>query len=309
MTEPTSPDLWIRRFHPAPGAEVRLVCLPHAGGSASFYVPASRALSPAVDVLAVQYPGRQDRHAEAPLDDLDTLAGRICAALLPWTDLPLALFGHSMGAVLAFEVARRLETHGVRLRQLLVSGRRPPCLPERGRTHLLPDDRLLADLRSMDGTAAQLLDDEELMRLLLPVLRADYRAVETHRYRAGAPLSCPITVLTGDRDPKVSVEEACRWSEHTSADFELQVLPGGHFYLTEQLPAVLATITERLGITERTGITERIGISEGIGISGGTGQPAPAERRNAAQQVPVDSGYLAPSAAGRSLRRPTLSLR
>ncbi|MFI5528213.1 thioesterase II family protein [Kitasatospora sp. NPDC051853] len=266
MTEPTAADLWIRRFHAAPGARVRLVCLPHAGGSASFYFPASRALAPQVDVLAVQYPGRQDRHTEPPVDDLDTLAGRICAALLPYTDLPLALFGHSMGALLAFEVARRLETHGVRLVQLMVSGRRPPCLPEWGRTHLLPDEQLLDDLRALDGTSAQLLGDEELMRMLLPTLRADYRAVETHRHRIGPPLGCPITVLTGDRDPKVTPLEACRWSEHTTEGFDLRVYPGGHFYLSEQLPAVLETITERLA-------------------------------------------HRDPSAEGRSLRRPTLSLR
>src|ERR1700712_4687720 len=124
---------WIRRFHESPGASARLVCFPHAGGAATYFYPLSRTLAPSIEALAVQYPGRQDRRAEPCVDDIHELADLVAPALLEWADRPLALFGHSMGATLAFEVAGRLEKAGVRPAGLFVSGRRGGAgLPARG---------------------------------------------------------------------------------------------------------------------------------------------------------------------------------
>lgn len=123
MTPNPGDSPWFRNYGPAPDACVRLVCLPHAGGSASFYFPLARALSPKIEVLAVQYPGRQDRHAEPCVQNIEDMADRIAEALGPWTDRPYALFGHSMGAMVGFEVARRMEASGKGPLELFVSGR------------------------------------------------------------------------------------------------------------------------------------------------------------------------------------------
>lgn len=223
---------------------------PHAGGSASFYFPVSQALSPQVDVLAVQYPGRQDRHAERCIEDIGELADRIAVELRPWSGRSLAFFGHSMGAVLAFEVARRLENEPVRL---FASGRRAPCVHRDERVHLRDDDGLVAELREMSGTAPWVLGDEELLRMILPATRSDYRAVETYQCAPGTRVNCPITVLTGDADPKVTVDEAKQWSEHTTGETDLRVFPGGHFYLAECQEEVFAVLAEQLDLRSPAG--------------------------------------------------------
>jgi surfactin synthase thioesterase subunit len=232
-------DRWVRRFRPAPGAATRLLCLPHAGGAASYYLPVSQALTPAIDVLAVQYPGRQDRLAEPPVDSVDQLADLLVPLLDSYLDRPLTIFGHSLGASVAFEVARRLEARGVVPAALFVSGRRAPSRGRDEHVHLLDDAGLLAEVKSLEGTDTAVFDDPELVRMVLPTLRNDYRAAETYRWRPGPPLTCPVHALIGDADPRVTVEEAGAWAEHTSGEFTLTTFSGGHFYLTEHLPAVL----------------------------------------------------------------------
>ncbi|MFE0192292.1 thioesterase II family protein [Streptomyces sp. NPDC058989] len=239
--------LWVRRFHPAPGAGTRLVCLPHAGGAAGFYFPVSAALAPRVDVLAVQYPGRQDRRKEPCIDSLPELARQVVPRLLPWTDRPLALFGHSMGASVAFEVARTLEhEHGVVPVVLFASARRAPSAHRDEFVHRQSDDRLIRDVEELSGTDAQLLRDPEMRSMVLPALRGDYKAAETYRYVPGPGLSCPVTALIGDADPRVTVEEARAWATHTTGAFDLKTYRGGHFYLNEHSDAVVREISGQL---------------------------------------------------------------
>ncbi|MBD0844199.1 thioesterase II family protein [Streptomyces sp. TRM68416] len=228
--EPCSP--WIRVFHPSPQARVRLVCFPHAGGSASWFHPMSRALTPDVEVLAVQYPGRQERRLEPSFADIAEAAERIVGELSPWRDGPLALFGHSMGATIAYEVALRLEAAGRGPVMLFASGRRAPSRVRNEHIHELPDSGLLAELKEMSGTDMSLLDDPDLRALVLPTLRSDYRAAETYRHREGDRVDCPVLALTGDRDPRADVEDVAAWREHTKGDFDMRVFSGGHFYLT-----------------------------------------------------------------------------
>jgi surfactin synthase thioesterase subunit len=237
---------WLRNFLPAPDAALRLVCFPHAGGSASFYYPLARALSGRVDVLAVQYPGRQDRHHEPAATDLETLADRIADALGPWTDRPYALFGHSMGAIVGFETARRLQAAGRAPAELFVSGRRAPSLDRADDLRPRTDAEVVAEIRALDGTGSSLLDDEETLRMILPALRADYGAVRRYRYRPGPALRCPVTAFTGDRDPKAEVADVDLWRDHTLGGFRMNVLPGGHFFLVDRQEDVVATIEERL---------------------------------------------------------------
>lgn len=245
---PATASRWLRRFHPRQDAPARLVCFPHAGGAAGFYFPLSGTLAPAVETLAVQYPGRQDRRTETGPGTVEELADGITEALVPVLDgRPLALFGHSMGAVLAYEVARRLE-HGAGSppAALFASGRRAPCRRRTEDMHLREDRALLEELRDLGGTDPRLLDDPAVMRLLLPAVRRDYRAIETYRYRPGPRVSCPVTVLTGDRDPRTTTDEAHDWQRHTTGGCTFAVFPGGHFFLSDHLTDVAALVTDRL---------------------------------------------------------------
>jgi pyochelin biosynthesis protein PchC len=235
-------DLWLRRFHPADDAATQLLCLSHAGGAASYFFGVSTALSPEIDVLAVQYPGRQDRLREPCLDSVTDLADGLVAALEPVLDRPITIFGHSLGATVGFEVARRLERAGVTPTGLFASGRPAPSRMRRDRTYLCDDAGLIANVKQLGGTDTALLDDEDVLAMVLPALRGDYTAAETYTYQPGPPLSCPVVALTGDRDPKVTIAEADAWRDHTSAGFELVVYPGTHFFLNHHVSDILHRI-------------------------------------------------------------------
>jgi pyochelin biosynthesis protein PchC len=240
-------EAWINRFHPAPEGTPRLVCFPHAGGSSSFYHPVSQALHPDVDVLALQYPGRQDRRLEEPVRDIHALADLVTAALRPWSSGPLAFFGHSMGAILAYEVALRLQQeNGTGPDVLFASGRRAPSTTRVEGVHKRDDDGVVRELKKLAGTEAALLADEELMRMILPAIRADYEAIETYAPRPGPRLTCPVTVLVGDNDPQVTLAEAQTWQDHTTGPFDMKTFTGGHFYLTAHQREVIALIRDRL---------------------------------------------------------------
>jgi surfactin synthase thioesterase subunit len=245
----TDNGAWIRRFHPAPEASARLVCFAHAGGSASYFFPVSRALSPGLDVLAVQYPGRQDRRTEPAFEDVGPLADALVDEVAVWADRPLAFFGHSLGATVAFEVARRLEERGTTLLSLFVSGRRAPSRHKAQWVHKGNDDELIKEIIALEGTDAAMLKDPELVRMILPAFRSDYKAAETYQYEPGPKLTCPVVALVGDNDPQVTVPEAESWLDHTSAGFELHVYPGGHFYLNQHVGQVLELIGKRTAAT------------------------------------------------------------
>jgi len=235
-------DTWIRCFHPSDAAVARLVCFPHAGGSATYYFPLSRATPPWLDVVAVQYPGRQDRRTEPCVEDLHELADRVFEAVRGWTDLPFALFGHSLGASLGFEVGMRLEKDGRPPLALFASGRRAPSRHRNERVHEQDDAGIIAELKRLAGTDTRMLGEEDVLRMILPSLRGDYKAAETYRGRPGDRLTAPITALTGTDDPQVTLEEANAWAGHTSSAFTLRTYPGGHFFLNHHSPAIIEEI-------------------------------------------------------------------
>jgi surfactin synthase thioesterase subunit len=226
-------DRWVRRFHQAPAGAPQLLCFPHAGGAANYFFRLSAALQPDVQVLGVQYPGRQERMDEPLVDDLVQLAERIAAALPGRPDRPTAFLGHSMGAVVGYEVARRWEAQGSTIEHLLASGRRAPSDPKQSTLHQRDDAGFLAGISEFGGPAFELLTHPELGPILLPPVRNDYKAIETYRHPPGPPLSCPITVLVGDSDPLVTPAEAQEWAAHTTGAFQVRVFGGGHFFLTD----------------------------------------------------------------------------
>ncbi|MEU6809445.1 alpha/beta fold hydrolase [Streptomyces sp. NPDC046831] len=235
-----APSLWLKALakHPAEGEGApELVCFPHSGGSAGWYRPLAAELAPDVRVLAVQYPGRQERHDEPAVTDLHELADRVAQVLaaVP-AAAPRIFFGHSMGAILAYEVALRLGEQGPAT--LIASGRPAPSRVRLTTSYLLDDEALAGQISWLGGTAAELLANAEMRALLLPLIRSDYQASETYRPRPGGPLSCPLIALGGDADPVAPLDDVRSWSRHTTGPFRLETLPGGHFYLQDQWPAV-----------------------------------------------------------------------
>ncbi|WP_460307249.1 thioesterase II family protein [Actinocorallia aurea] len=236
---PVSGD-WLRAFAPAAADAPRLVCLPHAGGSAGFFAPLARALAPRVRVLAVQYPGRLDRRREPVPGDLRETAERVAEAVRAEPGPgPAALFGHSMGALIAFEAVRsgRLAPD-----RLFVSAARAPARTRVDPALLLDDEALIAEVLQLGGTSSELLDDTALRELVLPALRGDYRALRAYVPEPGARIGCAVTALAGDRDPLVPIGDALAWQDSTAGPFELKVLQGDHFYLTPRLGEVAEAI-------------------------------------------------------------------
>lgn len=244
-------DSWFRVYRQsAEGAAsrpMRLFCFPHAGGVASYYFPWSRALPETIEVQAVQYPGRQDRRAEPCCLGIPELADGIYAAIRHRLDRPYAFFGHSMGATLAFEVACRIDRDGGPApAHLFLSGRRAPSRYRLEQLHRASTAALIEEMRALGGTDPRVLADPDLLNLVLPTIRADYTAIETYRFASAPPLSCDITALIGDSDPKAGIDDAAAWARHTLGDFDLKIFPGGHFYLDDFRARVLGTVSSVL---------------------------------------------------------------
>ncbi len=223
--------------------------LPHAGGGASAFRGWADLFPDAVEVCPVQFPGRENRMREPAFDRVQPLAEALSAVLAGWGDLPYAVFGHSTGALVAFELARHAARTGAPGPvHLFASGRRAPDLPSRQRElHRLPDDQLVAELRTLGGMPQAVLDHPELLQLILPVLRADLALTETYTPTPGATIAVPITACFSADDGKVNQDEAQAWARHTTAGFHLRAFPGDHFYLFAHRDRVAEALTADLG--------------------------------------------------------------
>lgn len=237
---------WVRQFHEPAADGPTLVCFPHAGGSASAHFTLSAQLCTAAEVLIVQYPGRQDRLAEPALEDLRQVADEATRALLPWQDRPLALFGHSMGSLVAYEVALRLERLGRAPLGLIASGHAAPCVPPNVVVHDLDDRRFTEHVAELSGTPPELLTDKHLLALALPSLRADFTAVETYLDRAGVRLGCPISGYCGNQDGSIPPDGFEKWADYTRGRWTSRFFDGGHFYLQSQEHEVARAIRQDL---------------------------------------------------------------
>jgi medium-chain acyl-[acyl-carrier-protein] hydrolase len=237
-------------FHvvPRPGAAAsprsasrRLYCFPYAGGALSTFRPLASHIRHDVELCFVSLPGRGPRLAEPPEDDLRNVVSSLAGGIMESGARDFVFFGHSMGALLSFEVARELRRRGGSSPAgLVVSGARAPQFAgsaDGERRHSdLPREELIEHLRSLGGTPPEVLDFPELMDLLLPALRADFKIYETYRYVAESPLSSPLMVLLGEEDAEVRPEQVAAWRPETTSDCTIRSFPGGHFFILRHWP-------------------------------------------------------------------------
>jgi surfactin synthase thioesterase subunit len=236
-------ERWIKHF-PGDGTGGAAVVFPHAGGAAAAYRPLAQTLSRAgVDIFVVQYPRRAERLAHPAPPTVAELAQQLFDAG-DWKSVaPLRLFGHCMGAVVAFEFARIAQQHQVLVRRLWVSAQQAPSalmeLPPLPTT----DDGVLADMVDLGGTDPRLLEDEDFVDLLVRAVRADYQAMARYRCAADIRITADITAIGGDADHRVSREHLQRWETHTTGQFTFTLLDGGHFYITDHLDTVAQLVS------------------------------------------------------------------
>ncbi|MEU8119216.1 alpha/beta fold hydrolase [Spirillospora sp. NPDC049024] len=254
MTIPTvrQRERWLRPLRVQDVPRLRLVCFPHAGGAAGFFRTWGARLPDGVELYGVQYPGRQDRVREPYAQGIDELTEPVAEVLESMGEVPLALFGHSMGAAVAHETARRLESAlGRPQAGLIVSGRPAPDRLRPSAVHLGGEPALLEDLRRLGGTSDEVLDDPAMRALILPTLAADYRLIETYRPSDTAPVRTPVCACVSDADPEVDPDEAAGWEYHTTGPFQLRVFPGDHFYLVPQEDELVERILLFCGLPGR----------------------------------------------------------
>ncbi|MFJ8313371.1 MULTISPECIES: thioesterase II family protein [unclassified Streptomyces] len=245
MNPPASP--WLRRPRPHPRPALRLLCLPHAGGSTALYRQWKDLLPPEVEPVLVCLPGREDRFNEALPAELPDLVAGLGGAVTALVDRPWAVFGHSMGATVGHELVLWLLKHGVRAPEhLFVSAREAPQHHHGGTVHLLDDDALSVELVRLGGTSPELLAMTEVRKLVLPPVRGDYRLIETYAAQPDGPVPCPLTALVGAADTELTAEEAAGWEKWTTGPFQLLTFPGGHFYLSDRPDAVVEAVRRRL---------------------------------------------------------------
>ena len=228
----TKRSAWLTPIMPPSNPRLRLICVPYAGGSAAIYRKWTAHLSPDIELCAVELPGHGARIREQPMTRLDQLVDELAAAIQPLDDLPFALFGHSLGAAIAFELTRLLECQPApRPIHLFLSGQKAPHLPpSRPPIHGYNDAEFLRELRRFDGTPDELFASPELVDLFLPILRADFELLETYEFVDTGPIPCGMSVLGGRDDPEVDVSELMQWRRYAAADFQVRDYPGNHFF-------------------------------------------------------------------------------
>lgn len=224
---------WIIRRKINPEARLRLFCFAAAGGSATFYFPLAESLPAEVEVCALELPGRGARLREPAYQRLPDLIAALVEVLPPYLDRPFAFLGHSMGALVAFELARALRREQQPLPvKLWASAFRAPQIPNPDiPARTLADAELVQRIQRLGGTPPEVLQQPELLAFILPALRADFEVLDSYRYVAEPPLACPIMALGGMQDGMISRAQLEAWREQTQAEFTLQMFPGGHFYV------------------------------------------------------------------------------
>jgi surfactin synthase thioesterase subunit len=244
----TDNDPWFVRLRVQSQANLRLFCFPYSGAGASLYYSWASVLPGNLELMAVQYPGRESRLSEEPLHQLEPLVAGITTAMQAYLDRPFAFFGHSLGALIAFEVARRLNNqNGAKLVHLFVSSCFAPQIPDPAEPlYDLPEEQFKQKLGGLNGMPGEVLQNKELMGLLLPILRADFEVCEMYVYDDAEPLHCAITALGGLKDATVPRSALEGWGAQTSGSFTVRMFPGDHFYLNQDRMLLLQVIARIL---------------------------------------------------------------
>jgi medium-chain acyl-[acyl-carrier-protein] hydrolase len=231
---------------PNPHAALRLFCFPYAGGGALVYRNWGKILPQDIDVCAVQLPGRGNRLLESPFNRMTLVVEAIGREIVPLLDRPYALFGHSMGAIISFELARLFRRDGLPApTHLFASGHKAPQIAKTEPfTYNLPEAEFIAELQRLNGTPKEVLDHPELMEIMIPLLRADFESIQTYLYKDEPPLDCPITALGGLHDQGIGRETLEPWREQTTAAFNLRMFPGDHFFLHSEQSSLLRVIEQ-----------------------------------------------------------------
>ena len=239
---------WIKLYHPNPQARQRLFCFPSAGASASLFRVWAEKISSEIEVCSIQLPGRENRVKESLFTDISLLVQELAPILRPYLDLPFAFFGHSMGALLCFELAHKLwQQYNLNTVHLFVASRRAPqILASTPPLHQMPESVLVEKLRSINGTPETLLQNRKWREFFLPILRADLSLCETYTYTPNAPLNCPISAFGGFQDSAVSIPQIKAWSQQTCHSFTLKMFEGNHFFLNDAQSSLLQTISQDL---------------------------------------------------------------
>lgn len=245
---PDSVQPWFPAWRWNPRSRLRLFCFPYAGGGSLVFRSWRDSIPEEVDLCPVQLPGRENRMREPAFRSLAPLVEELAEVIPPLLDLPFAFLGHSMGALVGFELARCLRRKGVREpRHLIVSGASAPHLDRiEPPVHHLEDDALIERMRSMKGTREEVFENKGLIQLLLPLIRADFAVWETYVFRQQPPLNCPITAFGGADDEYASPERLTEWKIHTTASFRMEILPGDHFFLEKHRPMLLQRVRQLL---------------------------------------------------------------
>lgn len=248
MSKHAGATQWFRALTPKPQSRSRLFCFPYAGGGAAIFQDWAQALPPDMEVCAAMLLGRSSRMREPPLTRRSTVVEHLVQAFTFYFDKPFAIFGHSVGALIGFDLARRLRREaGVEPNHMFVSGCHAPHLPDADPPpYNLPDDEFIEYLRRLNGTPRAMLEHQELMALMMPLLRADLEAVSTYTYVDSPPVSCPGSAYGGLRDSAVSREQLAAWREQTTANFILRMFNGNHFFIHQAVPLLTNTLSYEL---------------------------------------------------------------
>jgi medium-chain acyl-[acyl-carrier-protein] hydrolase len=248
MLATATSDSWVTCPRPNPNARTRLFCFPYAGSGASIYRTWPALVSPDVEVCPIQLPGRENRLKEPPFTWLAPLIQKLGQALAGYLDRPYAFFGHSMGVLVSFELARYLRRQGQNLPiHLFVLAHHAPQVPYPAPPiSQLPTALLTEQLRLLEGTPEEVLQSDEIMRVMLPVLRSDFALCEMYTYHDEEPFDCSISVFGGSDDPRVRYADLVAWQQQTTGSCALRMFPGGHFFWQNAREPLVRSIDEQL---------------------------------------------------------------